>query len=1083
MRGAKPALLAQVVVVVLVGALTLACAPALAAGPERPVTEAATAVGGLEAEAHGEVNPAGGPSVKSDWHVEYAPGASCTGAESQSTYSEEAEGPRKVSRTLYNLEPQTLYAFCLVSTNEAGEEATYGNALQFTTTASAPQLGFGYPGTLAGPHSAEMRARVNPEKQETTCLRFEYAEASAYAKSGTYTNSVPCENAALGAGSEYVQVVATALGLKAATEYDYRVVAENASSPLTGTDSENNSFTTLEHVLVGDSFSGVGPVGATVKAQLNVYDNPTTYYVQYGPTLAYGSSTAPATLDGGESVETSIELSGLEPSSEYHFRVVAESGGVREESADAAFKTLPESINGLPDDRAAERVSPLEDYDANVYVPEGVRHQVPNPISPEVTTNLPFQVATDGEAVAYVGDPTVGGTGARGVGLGDEYLARRSPSGWVQTNISPATEYAYYQAFSPNLTVGILQEGENPEDPGAEPLSPQAPGDGYGELYSRDLSSGREEYQPFFTSRPPHRSPAEFGYGFPSKYIPHYDSRVTRVLAYAGASEDLSRLLFEANDAFPGTGAVDGGEAENNLYESVDGSLSLVNVLPDGSTEPDATFGAPARVKRLSQLEEDGPDFSNVISADGSRVFWTSLTPERTPKALYVSEGVGSAGERTVQLDTSQAGGPGGGGRYWTASKDGSKVFFTDEASAGLTSDTVPGSGVNLYEYELNPVDGEPGALVDLTAQGEAGVQGVLGEGENESGTIVYFVATGVLSEKQQNAEGKQAQPGGENLYMLKEGGKPTFVATLSEKDGGDADHISEGEDGDWQPGLARRTAQVTPDGRSLVFMSNESLTGYDNYVGNPDYEYLEEVYVYEAESRRLTCASCNRSGEAPQLNKEAVAKLGAYVPVSWSNIHLPEVISDDGSRVFFDSGQPLVPQDTNGEQDVYEWERDGSGSCRESEGCVYLLTGGASEGYSYLVGTDATGDNVFVITHEKLVSGPSNGRYDLYDARVGAAPVSPPVCTGSGCQGVPAPPPTFATPASVTFEGVGNFPEPVPVKSGPKAKSLTRAQKLSQALKLCRKMKRAKRRVACEARARKQYGSTSKAKSRKGGK
>jgi len=38
------------------------------------------------------------------------------------------------------------------------------------------------------------------------------------------------------------------------------------------------------------------------------------------------------------------------------------------------------------------------------------------------------------------------------------------------------------------------------------------------------------------------------------------------------------------------------------------------------------------------------------------------------------------------------------------------------------------------------------------------------------------------------------------------------------------------------------------------------------------------------------------------------------------------------------------------------------------------------------------------------------------------------PVCTGSGCQGVPGAPPIFSTPSSVTFNGIGNFPAPVPV-------------------------------------------------------
>ena len=71
-------------------------------------------------------------------------------------------------------------------------------------------------------------------------------------------------------------------------------------------------------------------------------------------------------------------------------------------------------------------------------------------------------------------------------------------------------------------------------------------------------------------------------------------------------------------------------------------------------------------------------------------------------------------GERTVQLDEARGGsGPGGGGELAAVSADGTQVFFTDDATAGLTSDTVAGSGKNLYRYDVST-----GQLSDLTPVG-----------------------------------------------------------------------------------------------------------------------------------------------------------------------------------------------------------------------------------------------------------------------------------------------------------------------------------------------------------------------------
>jgi hypothetical protein len=305
----------------------------------------------------------------------------------------------------------------------------------------------------------------------------------------------------------------------------------------------------------------------------------------------------------------------------------------------------------------------------------------------------------------------------------------------------------------------------------------------------------------------------------------------------------------------------------------------------------------------------------------------------------------------------------------------------------------------------------------------------------------------------EENAEKQKVVPGENNLYVSEpdpeqSGGRVTrFIGTLSSRDGSD-----------WASSLAGRTAEVSPDGRGLVFTSASNLTGH-SYPG----EGLPEVYSYQTESSRLFCVSCR-----PQAS-------GGRLPGTGSVVYMYRWISGDGSRVFFESNAPLVDRDVNGTTDVYEWERDGTSNCDESEGCVYLISDGL-ESTAFFADASANGDDVFLATRQKLVPEDQNEIVDLYDAHVdGSLPVAPPVCSGTACQGSPAPPPIFATPSSVTFNGVGNFPSPVSISGSSKARSLTRTQKLSRALAQCHKKNKKKRKVACESHARKLYGAKAK--------
>jgi hypothetical protein len=841
--------------------------------------------------------------------------------------------------------------------------------------------------------------------------------------------------------------------LEPAERYTFCLVATNGfgSTSGAGVSFETKSVPpTVESV----SFSGVTDRAAVLAAQIDPHGTQTSYQFEYSSDGSHWvKAPEPAGLvSGREGTGVSVRVGGLAASTAYRFRVTATNAHSEAGlGMEGSFSTLSSGISGLPDGRVYEMVTPSDNENADVYIPLALSNtgNTGNNFN-GVGTAFPFAVAADGEAVVYVGDATAdeGGNGRGGAGLGNQYLARRSPDGgWRQASIQPPGYEGgtFYQAFSSDLSAGVLNSAL---EGGLPPLSSEVPAGGHEVLYERDL--GGSAYRPLFNAVPPDRPNASFG----AQAITDAKHFATTPI-FAGASADFGQLLFEANDALiVGEGALERelkedvkqeigeGEKSDYLYDSAGGRLSLVDVLPDGKVQPDATFGASAE----GNLEWNPPDFDHVISGDGRRIYWTALGTG----VVYVRED----GTSTVPVSA-------GAARFWTATGDGRYAFYTENG-------------------ELLRFDIEHPAAPEVLAGAGAGVEGVIGAGE--SGEDVYFVASAQLA--------PGAEAGQPNLYLVRTGRVPavTFIATLNPSDGnhaglyGELEYYSdpgEGEIGDWHAGLGQRTAEVTPDGGSVVFMSSKGLKvpGFPGgYPAGP-----AEVYVYDAGAGKLLCASCDPSGEA---GGEGFLPGGeGFLPISWSDTYIPRWISEDGSRVFFNSTAPLVAQDTNGAQDVYEWEREGSGSCREGTGtdggCAYLLSGGVSKSASWLAGASANGGDVFIITRAQLTPEDQDEAYNLFDARVGGVPLAVAVgCVGGACPAAPpAAPPGFAAPPSVTSSGGGNFP-PSLVKPAvkPRAKRLTRAQKLAAALKTCRRA-RGRARVACEVRARRRYGPVGRAK------
>ncbi len=443
-----------------------------------------------------------------------------------------------------------------------------------------------------------------------------------------------------------------------------------------------------------------------------------------------------------------------------------------------------------------------------------------------------------------------------------------------------------------------------------------------------------------------------------------------------------------------------------------------------------------------------------VLSANGG-----GLDPEKLLLARV-------NGTETVQLDKVQSGnGDPGNGVFWAASKDGSAVYFTDENRLVTGADSEP-EEEDLYRYEFDkPLGNRLTNLTLNTGNVSGDVRGVVGT--SDDGSAVYFTAGTVLSEEE-NEAGQSAEAGKDNLY-LHEGGQTRFVAIL-----GPGDEVAYSE----QP--QSLAARVSPDGRHLAFLSfaSEELVGYDNtvadgtivgvpavhcewnpvgknFTGTP---LCAQTFVYDADTKRLRCASCNPSGSRP---------LGPTLLPGWTNVYEgPRLLSEDGSRVFFETYDQLLPGDENLRRDVYEFELSGEGSCSTanpnfdpaSGGCHFLVSSGKDTDESYFVDASGDGRDVFFSTRAKLTGWDVNDNFDVYDYRTGggfAEPVPPPPpCSGEGCWLPPPPEPPLSTPATPTFSGPGDKPsKPKPNK---KHKKKTKKQKQKKKQQQNKKSKRA---------------------------
>jgi hypothetical protein len=699
----------------------------------------------------------------------------------------------------------------------------------------------------------------------------------------------------------------------------------------------------------------------------------------------------------------------------------------------------------LPDGRVYEQVSPANKNGSTVRERERA-----------------FGLAANnGDAAIYMG---TGALGTAYEGVTEAFLARRNPSGWSTVAMRPRQigETDIFRArpltLVPDATLSSVV---------FTALGPYVLAEPVDEGSSSNI----------FLSRDPAVEPAWVAQPTIANAIPLPGQNVgIRDYLVTGGTPDFSTIFFTysgtltAQDAsrapYVGAGTASSETDPWGFYEWNEGSLRDAGVLPSGM--PDEFGAVPAAIaggsdfdRRFASPFDQAQTLDNQISTSGSRVFFVSPDPVAStvtdpascaseppcttaPPELYAREAVAAGGKRTVLVSESKlpghegepapdgpvsaentpivGGGKPAGASYVYASADGTNAFFFSRDQ--LTTAAPADSSLKLYDANL----------VDATLTYLPGVDGPIATVAPDGSDLLFEDASGSPTKLELWTAGAG-------------GGRVSVVADLP---------APPAREGDPFGGLVDVSgARSNADGSAFAFRTNSPIAGFNDEGG------FAEVYHYSVSTGEVACASCPPAGTAPSGDAHVSYNEGGE-PMTTIDTH---VISADGSRVFFDTPVPLVPQATNGKRDVYEWEN----------GRVYLISSGKSGESSYLLDSSASGNDVFFRTSAALVPADLDNEYDVYDARVpqpGDTPAPGPApCQAEGCRGSVGVLPVAGVPASSVFGVSGSLTFGLPAAGKPKTAGLTRVQKLARALRACRHRTSKRQRRRCEIQAKRRYG------------
>lgn len=414
-----------------------------------------------------------------------------------------------------------------------------------------------------------------------------------------------------------------------------------------------------------------------------------------------------------------------------------------------------------------------------------------------------------------------------------------------------------------------------------------------------------------------------------------------------GLSDDARHMAFTTPTRMLPDAISDGSTP--NLYQWDDGALTLAGVLPDGTVPSGGATVEPQ-------------NYREAMSADGSRLVFKSPAFEFDAQ-LYLR----IDGSRTVwvsQPEGSDQSTP-TGVMLQGMTRDGRNVFFVTNSPL-LDSDTNGGPDLYRYTDSADPASDSNLTMISQNGDTPGDLLGGSVVGFSEDGQSVYYhTVSSHIVLWDHGASHEVAWP-------VKRPDTPNSELTVTAS----------------KPGFGR----VTPDGSYMAFLTATAPDNVHGPTGEVTNRFFE-MYLYSAKDETLKCVSCPTGGATSDVAVKPSVTAGN--PTIDDVAIRPRFLSDDG-KVFFSSREQLVPEDVNSVADTYEYD----GATDE----LSIVSTGRGTDPAMFADASESGDDVFILTRQPLVSSDRDELVDLYDVRAGGGLQEPsltetPSCQGEDCQ------------------------------------------------------------------------------------